>query len=206
MNYPTSPGLSLQSCFGGCAHRHCHARSLTARVLCRSDLSLDPARHDPVPWSRRATVGDLHLEVAVSIIGLAHIARDEIEQAEGCPRRARATSTRLRARPPASIPRAAWPADEAVRMLVGALADRTVVNLDASDLEDARTLLDRLDTTNPSAGQDRLALAQPRSRSSHQLRGVKTRPPAVNLDPRRSPVITRSTDENSLSLDRRRNL
>jgi hypothetical protein len=37
-------------------------------------------------------------------------------------------------------------------MLVGALADRTVVNLDASDLEDARTLLDRLDTTNPSAG------------------------------------------------------
>jgi tetratricopeptide (TPR) repeat protein len=130
--------------------RHDYAR---ARALEQQSLAV-----------RRATVGDLHPEVADSIIGLARIARDEgeLEQAEVFARDALVRLQRDFApgHPEAfaatvvlaSILDLRGRADEAARVLVGALADSAVENLDAGDLEDARTLLDRLDTTNLSAG------------------------------------------------------
>jgi serine/threonine protein kinase/tetratricopeptide (TPR) repeat protein len=128
--------------------RHDHAR---ARALEERSLAV-----------RRATVGDQHPEVADSMLGLARIARDEgqLEQAEAFARDALARLRRDFApgHPEtfaatvvlASILELRGHRDEAARVLVSALADSSVENLDADDLADARALLDRLGAQSTS--------------------------------------------------------
>jgi tetratricopeptide (TPR) repeat protein/predicted Ser/Thr protein kinase len=105
---------------------------------------------------RRASVGDAHPEVADSIVGLARIALDEgrIEEAETL---ARDGVARLRrdfavGHPEtfaatlvlALVLEAKGERDEAARVLVGALAESRVEELEAGDLARARAVLDRL--------------------------------------------------------------
>jgi tetratricopeptide (TPR) repeat protein/predicted Ser/Thr protein kinase len=122
--------------------RHDYAR---ARALEERSLSV-----------RRASVGDLHPEVADSIVGLARIARDqgELDQAES---HARDAIARLRrdfapGHPEifaativlASILEARGAIEQASRELSSTLAESRVENLDAQDLARARALLNRL--------------------------------------------------------------
>jgi tetratricopeptide (TPR) repeat protein len=105
---------------------------------------------------RRATVGDAHPEVADSILGVARIALAEgqLEQAEVL---ARDGLARLRrdfaiGHPEifaatlvlAEVLEAKAEGDEAARLLVGALADSRVEELEAVNLAQARALLERL--------------------------------------------------------------
>ena len=112
---------------------------------------------------RRANVGDLHPEVADSIVALAEIAIDEgeLERAEtlaldglarlrrdfapGHPEIFAATLVL------ASVLEADARPDEAARVLVAALAESRVEELEAADLEGAKALLERVgsDTSAP---------------------------------------------------------
>ncbi|MFV8755220.1 protein kinase domain-containing protein [Nannocystaceae bacterium ST9] len=110
---------------------------------------------------RRASVGDLHPEVADSIVGLARIAlaEGELEQAELHARDGVARLTRdFAAGHPetfaanvvlASVLEARGQIDEAARVLAAAFAESRVEELEASDLAEAKALLRRVGAADP---------------------------------------------------------